>query len=45
MSLLYVFEIKNGIIGVERDIIFQLMEIIHFRCDEIIQNVFQINFK
>jgi hypothetical protein len=38
-----VFEIGNGIVGVKRDVIFQLMEVIHFRSDEIIQNVFQIN--
>jgi hypothetical protein len=34
------FEIVNGIVGVKRDVIFQLIEVIHFRCDEIIQNVF-----
>jgi hypothetical protein len=39
-----IFEIRNGIIGVKRDIIFQLMEVFYFRSDEIIQNVFQINF-
>jgi hypothetical protein len=35
-----IFEIGNGIVGVKRDIIFHLIEVIYFRCDKIIQNVY-----
>jgi hypothetical protein len=35
-----IFEIKNGIIGMERDVLFQLIEVMYFRPDEIIQNVY-----
>jgi hypothetical protein len=34
------FEIENGVIGVKRDVFFQLIELMHFRKDEIIQNVY-----
>jgi hypothetical protein len=35
-----VFEIENGIIGVKRDIAFELIELMYFREDETVQNVF-----
>jgi hypothetical protein len=34
------YEIKNGIIGVNREVMFQLITLMHFRRDETIQNVF-----
>jgi hypothetical protein len=43
LNLNDVFEIRNGIVGVKRDIIFQLMEVIYFKSDEIIKNVFHFN--
>jgi hypothetical protein len=40
-----IFKIGNGIVGMKRDVIFQLMEVIYFRSDGVIQNVFQFNFQ
>jgi hypothetical protein len=35
-----VFEIRNGIVGVKRDVFFQLIELMYLRKDEIIRNVY-----
>jgi hypothetical protein len=33
------FEIKNGVIGTNRDVIFQLIGLMYFRVDKFIKNV------
>lgn len=36
-------EIRNGILGVNRDIMFQLIELIHFKSDELVKNLIGIS--